>query len=370
MGSLWNRSGLVERYADDLRATGAKAYFFLGGTTTPMSVYQDSAESSAHSHPLLADSNGRWPDVFVPYITSYDVRVTTADNVQLTYSLEIPNPNPVDVTTTTPPEETVQTGMIHAEFVNTTKSGYVRLNGRTMGNAASGATERANADTSDLFTYLWNNLTDAIAPVSTGRGGSAAADYAANKTITLPNMRGKTFVGLDDMGNAAASAFTGLTFDSGNATTAGSAIGANSRTLITGNLPVHSHTGTTNTESGHTHSGTTSGVSADHTHSGTTGTEGAAHSHSGTTSAQNESLDHTHNYLQASRGGTAGGGVASTVASSQVTGGVNSGLGSTLPHTHNFSTGTESSVHTHSFTSGGASNDHTHTITTGAGTAH
>src|SRR5262245_12922775 len=165
-----------------------------------MSVYQDAGESSAHTHPLEADANGRWPDVFVPYIDSYDVLVTSADDVQLTFTQEIPNPNPVDVTVTVPPEETVTTGMIHAELINTTKTGYVRLNGRTMGNGASGATERANADTEDLFAYLWNNLTNTIAPVSGGRGGSAAADYAANKTITLPDMRGRALVGLDDMG--------------------------------------------------------------------------------------------------------------------------------------------------------------------------
>src|SRR6266566_315904 len=120
MGSLWNRSGTVERFADDLRATGAKAYFFLGGTTTPMSVFRDSGESSAHPNPVVADANGRWPDVFVPYILSYDVRVTTADNVQLTYTLQIPNPDPVDLTVTIPADERVQTGMIHAELVNST----------------------------------------------------------------------------------------------------------------------------------------------------------------------------------------------------------------------------------------------------------
>src|SRR5215475_5992154 len=242
MGSLWNRSGLVERYADDLRATGAKAYFFLGGTTTPMSVYQDSAESSAHSNPVLADSNGRWPDVFVPYITSYDVLVQTTDGVQLTYTLEIPNPDPVSLSVTIPPENQVQTGMIHAELVQGTKAGFVRLNGRTIGNAVSGATERANADTSALFTYLWNNLTNDVAPVSAGRGASAAADFAANKTIQLLDFRGSTVIGLDDMGNVASSSFAGLIFlpGSASATTPGAITGANKFVLGAG-LLAHSH---------------------------------------------------------------------------------------------------------------------------------
>src|SRR5215471_12537284 len=100
MGSLWNRSGTVERYADDLKAAGAQAFFFVGGTTTPLVVYHDAAEGSAHTNPVVADSRGRWPDIFVPYILNYDVLVKTAEGVQLTYTLAIPNPNPVDITTT------------------------------------------------------------------------------------------------------------------------------------------------------------------------------------------------------------------------------------------------------------------------------
>src|SRR5215475_3643847 len=254
MGSLWNRSGLVERFgADDLRAAGALAYFFSGGTTTPLTVYQDGAQASAHTHPVVADSNGRWPDVFVPYITSYDVQVKTAEGVQITFTQLIPNPDPVELSVTIPAENQVQTGMIHAEFVNSTKSGYVRLNGRTMGNAASGGTERANADTSGLFVYLWNNMTDALAPVSGGRGASGAADYAANKTITLPDLRGAALTGLDDMGNSATGGFTGLSFHTGNATTPGSFIGNNANLLTAASLPSHSHSGTTNPESAHTH---------------------------------------------------------------------------------------------------------------------
>jgi hypothetical protein len=227
MGSLWNRSAVIERYADDLPAAGALAYFFLGGTVTPLSVYADALEASVLPTPVVADANGRWPDVFVPYTTSYDVRTTTADGVQLTYTTQIPNPNPVTVDVMTPVVSQVQTGMIHAELMAGVKTGYVRLNGRTIGNASSSATERANADTSALFTYLWNNLIDAIAPVSGGRGATAAADFAANKNITLPDGRGTMFVGLDDMGDVASGSFAGLSFIAGDAVTPGSFTGQN-----------------------------------------------------------------------------------------------------------------------------------------------
>src|SRR6185369_2909144 len=151
---------MVERYADDLRADGAKAFFFQGGTTSPLTVYRDAGESSAHPIPVVADANGRWPDVFVHYTVSYDFQVKSKDDVQITFTLGVPNPNPVDLTVVIPPEERVSTGMIHGEFINASKPGYVRLNGRTIGNAASGASERAtglnntNSDVFNLFQYL------------------------------------------------------------------------------------------------------------------------------------------------------------------------------------------------------------------------
>jgi len=363
MSSLWNRSGTIERYADDIRAAGAKAYFTNGGTQTPLSVFEDSGESAAHPNPVVADANGRWPDVFIPYITSYDVRVTSAFDVQLTYTQEIPNPDPVELTVTIGAEEKVQTGMIHAEMVNTTKSGYVRLNGRTISNAAGSGTERANADTVALFTYLWNNLTDVIAPVSGGRGGSAAADYAANKTITLVNWQGALPIGLDDMGASAGSFFTGLTFGTGNATTAGSRIGTNGVTLLTTNIPAHTHSGTTAAEGAHTHTGTTSTESQSHTHTGTSSADGA-HTHTGTADSGGA---HTHDALMGFTAVAAGTNFAmqATANNNQATGHIVSGGA----HTHTFTTGSDG-AHTHTLTTGNASQTHTHTFTTSAGSAH
>ena len=254
MGSLWAKSGTIERFgADDLRAAGAQAFFFQGGTTTPLTVFEDGGEASPHEHPVEADSNGRWPAVFVPYTLSYDVQVITAEGEQLFYFQEIPNPDPVELTVEPPETGAVETGMVHLEIIDAVKTGYVRLNGRTIGNASSSGTERANADTEALFTYLWNGLSDTIAPVSSGRGASAAADFSANKTITLPDLRGRAPVGLDTMGNSAGSNFTGITFDLGSATVPGSKAGANTKTLALENLPSHTHTGTTSSNGSHAH---------------------------------------------------------------------------------------------------------------------
>lgn len=100
------------------------------------------------------------------------------------------------------------TGITDTYIGATAPAGWVFAAGRTIGNATSGATERANADTEALFTLLWDDWADAQAPVSTGRGASAAADFAANKTIVVPDARGRAIIGKDDMGGTAASRMT------------------------------------------------------------------------------------------------------------------------------------------------------------------
>lgn len=119
-------------------------------------------------------------------------------------------------------------------------TGWVFAAGRTIGNAASGATERANADTLDLFTLLWSSMSNTEAPVSGGRGASAAADFAANKTIVVPDMRGRVAAGRDNMGGTAANRLT--TGGSGvNGTTLGATGGAETHTLTSAQMPAHTH---------------------------------------------------------------------------------------------------------------------------------
>lgn len=84
------------------------------------------------------------------------------------------------------------TGDVKITLKTVADSGWVLMNDGTIGSAASGATTRANADTVDLYTLLWTNTIDANCAVSTGRGASAAADFAANKTIALPKTLGRS----------------------------------------------------------------------------------------------------------------------------------------------------------------------------------
>lgn len=133
------------------------------------------------------------------------------------------------------------TGVISSYIAATAPSGWVQLAGKTIGNASSGGTERANADCEALFELLWTEFADAEAPVSSGRGASAQADFDANKTITLPDLRGRAIVGLDDMGGSSASRITASSTDGGNASTPGGAGGAETHTLTEAELASHKH---------------------------------------------------------------------------------------------------------------------------------
>jgi len=104
--------------------------------------------------------------------------------------------------------------------------GWVRKNGGSIGSATSGATERANADTINLYTLLWDNYADAQAPVSSGRGVSAAADFSANKTLTLPDARGRVSIPLG----------------SNSVSVLGNQLGEPEHTLSVEELPAHEHT--------------------------------------------------------------------------------------------------------------------------------
>lgn len=89
-----------------------------------------------------------------------------------------------------PPDIVWEVGDIRTSMNSNVLSGWVPwYDGFTIGDPSSGA-DYANANSQDLFEFLWNNFNNDICPVSTGRGATAADDFDANKTLTLPNTNG------------------------------------------------------------------------------------------------------------------------------------------------------------------------------------
>jgi hypothetical protein len=226
-------------------APGAKLYVIQAGTTsTPQNAYQDTALTQALPNPITADSAGRLPQWFVAdgtiklrLTTSTGTAIYTGDNLLVIG----PSSGGGGGGGTVDPTTVLSTGDFKLVYNTGVLTGFVRCNGRTIGSATSGATERANADTSALFAFLWD--ADANLTVSGGRGASAAADFAANKTLALPDCRNVAMAGLGDMGNSDRGLFSGITFNSGNSTTLGSYLGSGTRTLQTANLPPYTPAG-------------------------------------------------------------------------------------------------------------------------------
>lgn len=126
-----------------------------------------------------------------------------------------------------------RTGDVRVSLGNTLAStGFVPLNDGNIGSAASSATTRANVDTFPLFEFIWNNVSDANAPVSGGRGANAMADFSANKTIGLTKQLGRVIasVGIPSAGG------TGTNW------AVGDIFGEEQHTLTIPEMPSHDHT--------------------------------------------------------------------------------------------------------------------------------
>lgn len=139
------------------------------------------------------------------------------------------------------------TGDVKYTFKSAAPTGWVLMlggnTGNNIGSAASGANIRANADCLPLYTLIWNNCADGVAPVTGGRGANAAADFAANKAITIPNL-----VGRSPIGAGAAIPVLGI-----SARVLGGGYGEENHQLLTSELAVHYHAAAIS-DPGHAHS--------------------------------------------------------------------------------------------------------------------
>lgn len=139
---------------------------------------------------------------------------------------------------------------------------WLPVQGQSIGSPSSGASVADNK-LLRLYTALWSvtSLT-----VNGGRGASSAADWSANKSLLLPDARGRSLV-VAGQGSGLANRSIGSLF------------GAESQALTASQLPTtHSMSGNTNSDGVHAHT-STSATGGSHSHTGTSNSVNAVHNH-------------------------------------------------------------------------------------------
>jgi len=164
-----------------------------------------------------------------------------------------------------------KTGDIKNKVLNVTDAGWVLGAGGTIGNASSGGTARANADTQDLFVG-WHKATasqNALYPIQDSAGSAstrttggtagvnALADFNANKRLPLPNLSGRVFAGLDNMSGSSLNLVTNAAAD-----ILGGTVGAEKHALVAAENGPHIHGTEPHTHGVHTQLGSANVVSA------------------------------------------------------------------------------------------------------------
>ena len=233
---------------------GGCLWYFMAGTMTPQSVYLDSggatvfSSGSVNGIPYIQlDSAGRLTNpVYLGPVAAYKEYLTDATgSASGIVGANTISPWPEDNIPAAPTSSVTQqipTGTPLPYLGTVSPSGFVLAFG-TIGNPSSGASNRANSDTQALFVLLWNaDTTNTYFVISGGRGASALVDFNANKAITLPDLRGRTIIGLDNMGGSPAGRLLGLASGAiAHPTTLGATGGEEAHLLAVGEESPHGH---------------------------------------------------------------------------------------------------------------------------------
>jgi len=226
--------------------SGCRLFLYEANTSTPVISYKDYLLSTGmeHSFPIVADAYGRIP-MFWLADGYYRARMEDRYGTPLYDEASMPALGTGTGAGGPAAPAVIQfsTGDYLWQPATGVRVGWVRSNARSIGNALSGASERANADCANLFAFFWNGFPNAWCAVSGGRGASAAADFDANKTIATLDMRGIIGgMGLSGMGNILRTGiFSAVPIHLGGDDVPGSLIGYNAQTMSAAEMPSHTH---------------------------------------------------------------------------------------------------------------------------------
>jgi hypothetical protein len=157
-----------------------KVYFFETGTTTPLTTYSDSGLTSANTHPVVLDADGRQPDIFFNGSAKSELRTS------LDVLVESRDPVGADAGSSGPWDEWVSTVTYDVQDVVTGSNGeyYVSIAASNLGNNPT--TDSANWTLFKLIRSWNTNETYALNQQVYGTDGFLYVSQQAANTANNP----------------------------------------------------------------------------------------------------------------------------------------------------------------------------------------
>lgn len=106
-------------FAGGAVAAGAKVYFYEGGGTTPLVVYQDAGLTTPHTWPVICSADGRIPSIYMSLSGTFNVVVKSSADVTL-YSIP-------ELSASQEGESSIQSGKRNYAETTGTSSAYVAV---------------------------------------------------------------------------------------------------------------------------------------------------------------------------------------------------------------------------------------------------
>lgn len=177
-------------YSVEVNANGvpiplARLFFYISETSTPLDTYEDPDLTTPNTNPVVADANGRFPAIWLSATQGYKVELWTAATLL--------DPTGVLIWTADPVGPGVNNGV----------GNTVGIVGEVRAYAGPASALPSGWGLCDGAAYSRTTYVDLFNVIGTTWGAGNGST-----TFNVPDLRGRTMFGLDNMGGSAANRVT------------------------------------------------------------------------------------------------------------------------------------------------------------------